>query len=113
MRLLIDAQLPPRLADWLREQGLDAVHVSEVGLLSADDRTIWLAAQANGQALVTKDRDFVDWAIATPDGPQVVWIRSGNAGNATLIVRLAALLPDITQALADGVRVIETGRLQG
>lgn len=41
MKLLIDAQLPPRLAEWLCDKGHDAIHVADIGLLSADDLTIW------------------------------------------------------------------------
>jgi predicted nuclease of predicted toxin-antitoxin system len=110
VKLLVDAQLPPRLAEWLRDHGHDAVHVAEIGLLSADDRTIWLSARAAGQVLMTKDRDFADWAIAALDGPQVVWLRFGNGGNAALLERLAGLLDEIIAALAGGARVVEAGR---
>lgn len=110
MKLLIDAQLPPRLAEWLRDKGHDAIHVADIGLLSADDLTIWKFARTDRRVLVTKDRDFADWAIAAAEGPPVVWLRFGNAGNAVLIQRLAASLDDIVAALESGARVVEAGR---
>ncbi len=41
MYLLVDAQLPIRLAEWLRAKGLTAAHIDEVGLTGADDHRIW------------------------------------------------------------------------
>jgi predicted nuclease of predicted toxin-antitoxin system len=42
VNFLIDAQLPPALARWLREAGHGAAHVEDVGLRNADDVVIWL-----------------------------------------------------------------------
>ena len=38
---LIDAQLPPALAKAITKAGYSARHVSDVGLLQADDLPIW------------------------------------------------------------------------
>ncbi len=35
MRFLVDAQLPPRLAEWLRSKGQEADHITEL----VSDRT--------------------------------------------------------------------------
>lgn len=37
-RFMIDAQLPPALAEAFRRSGFEAVHVADLGLLSATDR---------------------------------------------------------------------------
>ena len=37
MKFIVDAQLPPALARWLREQGHQAEHVAEAGLREAED----------------------------------------------------------------------------
>ena len=58
MKFLVDAQLPPALAQWLREAGYDAQAVREVGLREADDSGIWRHAQAQGRVIVTKDENF-------------------------------------------------------
>lgn len=110
MNFLVDAQLPPRLAEWLAEQGHDAAHVVDLGLLSATDRQIWAAAAANGQVLVTKDRDFIEWALEPNASVRVVWVRIGNVGNAALIGRLAAAWADVVGSLHSAARVVEVGR---
>jgi predicted nuclease of predicted toxin-antitoxin system len=40
VRLLIDANLSPKVAAALRKAGLESVHVGDVGLLTAPDRAI-------------------------------------------------------------------------
>ncbi len=59
MRFLIDAQLPPALARWLRAQGHEAKAVREVGLREAADSAIWAFAEQGAWIVVTKDDDFV------------------------------------------------------
>ncbi len=110
MRFIVDAQLPTALAIWLRETGDEADHVADIGLLSATDHEIWAAALARDAVLITKDRDFAEWAITRVPGPQVLWVRIGNAANLSLIVRLAAAWPQIQQNLTAGARVVEVGR---
>ncbi|MBB5045773.1 putative nuclease of putative toxin-antitoxin system [Rhodopseudomonas rhenobacensis] len=75
-RFLIDAQLPPALAEPFRHAGCEAFHVADIGLLAATDRQIWQAAIDQSAALVTKDRDFLMIRAASNNGPTVVWIRS-------------------------------------
>ena len=60
MKFLIDAQLPPALAGWLREAGHEAEHVEDVDLRKADDRPIWNYALKAGAIIVTKDEDFAE-----------------------------------------------------
>lgn len=56
----IDAQLPPALASWLREeQEVQAIHVRDLGLITASDRRIFEMASVAGSVVVTKDSDFV------------------------------------------------------
>ncbi len=58
MKFLVDAQLPPALARWLREAGHEAQAVRDAGLLEAEDGAIWNHALAIGAAIITKDEDF-------------------------------------------------------
>lgn len=58
MRFLVDAQLPPALAQWLREAGHDAQAVREVGLREAEGSDLWDHALRTDAALITKDEDF-------------------------------------------------------
>lgn len=54
--LLLDEMFPPAAARILRDKhGLDAVHVSEVGLQAVDDTTVASAARNDGRVVVTEN----------------------------------------------------------
>ena len=78
MRLLIDANLSPRVAAQLSEAGFDAVHVADVGLLTAADEEILEYAGANQRVIVSADSDFGEMLAASPGRaqPSVVLLRS-------------------------------------
>jgi predicted nuclease of predicted toxin-antitoxin system len=107
MRFLLDANLPPGLAAWLREQGHDATHLQSQTALAGDDRTIFEFARAQRCVIVTKDEDFAALATLAGGPPPVVWLRLGNATNTALRNWLAPRLPDILQRLAAGETLIE------
>ncbi len=110
MKFLIDAQLPPALADWLRARGHEADHILDLAGLAVDDAAIWDLARRDGRVIMTKDRDFATWAAARRSGPQVVWIRLGNATRRVLEAWLEPRWPEISQRLEEGVHLIEVGR---
>jgi predicted nuclease of predicted toxin-antitoxin system len=107
LSFLVDAQLPPSLADALRQAGCQAVHVIELGLLSATDQQIWDEAISRSAVLVTKDRDFSLRRAARNDGPVILWIRVGNTSNRNLIDVLLRALPAIIDAIERGEAVVE------
>jgi len=107
VRYLIDAQLPPALAWWLRERGDTADHVVDLGLLEASDDEVWNRAAALGAAIVSKDEDFVLRAQLGRGGPAVVWVRLGNVRNEELLRRCASLWPEVATALARGEPLVE------
>lgn len=72
MLFLVDAQLPPSLAEALRDAGCEAVHVAELDLLGATDLQIWNEAVSRAAVLVTKDRDFSLLRAASRDGPAIL-----------------------------------------
>jgi predicted nuclease of predicted toxin-antitoxin system len=104
---VIDAQLPPSLAEALRAAGFDAVHVVDLGLLVATDRQIWQEVSLRSAVLVTKDRDFSLLRAASDDGPVILWVRTGNANNRTLITQMMHALPEIVSAIDRRENVIE------
>lgn len=107
MRFLVDAQLPPELARWLEAQGHIAAHVFELGLVDADDAVIWTKAFFMGAIIVTKDEDFIAMRHHAANGPAVVWLRSGNATNRSLIEWLSKIFPAAIAALEKGEQVVE------
>lgn len=107
MRFLVDAQLPPALARWLADEGHQAEHVMDCGLLEAEDRAIWDHAAANGAAILTKDEDFALRRTLEAAGPVVVWLRLGNTRKADLLRWLGPLLPEMLSALERGETLLE------
>jgi predicted nuclease of predicted toxin-antitoxin system len=76
MRLLLDANLSPRLLGPLRAAGHDVAHVAELGLLTASDRTILDRAKAEGFVVVTVDSDSpMMLAMSGASMPSVVLLR--------------------------------------
>ena len=110
MKVLVDAQLPPALALWLRNHAVEADHVADLGLLEASDQAIWDLALIDGYVLLSKDRDFADWAFARRPFAQVIWLRRGNQGTADLLAWLEDAWPRIAESLSEGARVVEAGR---
>lgn len=107
MNFLVDANLPPGLAAWLRERGHQASHVFEGPGHKATDAAISDFARQQDCVIITKDDDFAALATLAPESAPVVWLRLGNATNATLGKWLEPLLPDIVQRLQSGEKLIE------
>lgn len=107
MRFLVDAQLPPALALWLREAGHDAQHVEEMNLRDAEDTPIWRYALEHQTILITNDEDFAERARQTNNAPVIVWLRIGNASNRALQRWFMPQLPQILEWIEQGVRVLE------
>ncbi len=103
----MDAQLPLALAEWLRAQGHTADHVFELLSVDAPDQAIWALAQDQNGIIVTKDRDFAIWAADRRSGPQVVWVRLGNATRRMLMEWLEPKWPEIEQRLSEAVHLVE------
>ncbi|WGR67778.1 MULTISPECIES: DUF5615 family PIN-like protein [unclassified Bradyrhizobium] len=107
MLYLIDAQLPPALADAMRRAGFEAAHVVEFGMATATDGAIWNEAISRSAILVTKDRDFSLLRAAKRQGPIVLWVRVGNIDNRALVRQFLSAMPQIVEAVARGEAVIE------
>jgi len=76
MKRLLDQGLAPRAAAILRQHGLDAVHISEIGMEQADDIQILERARIDEMVCVTLDHDFHAHLAMTGNGrPSVVLLR--------------------------------------
>ena len=109
MKLWLDAQLPPLLADWINQKGfgLQASAVRELGLRDATDPEIFQAARNESAAVMTKDRDFVHLLDRHGPPPQVIWMRMGNCSNTALQQILTRTLPQALGLLQSGEPWVE------
>lgn len=77
MRFLVDANLSPVVAARLRDGGHDAIHVSDLGLLTASDQEILNRAEDDGRVVLSADSDFGTLlAVGHLSRPSFVLLRS-------------------------------------
>src|SRR5690242_19328905 len=68
--------LSPDLAVWLRSQGHDAVHASDLALNRAADTQILSIARDDGRVVISADLDFPRLlALAGAAGPGLILLR--------------------------------------
>jgi len=103
VKLVIDMNLSPRWAGFLRQEGFEATHWSQIGAASAPDGEVLAYAREHGLVLVTHDLDF-SAILAASDGtaPSVVQIRGADLEPETLGPRLVAALAKAQEGLASG-----------
>lgn len=80
MKLLFDKNLSYRLTSALADVYPESAHVRDVGLLGADDLTIWEHAAVHAFLRISKDTDFYQRSLLFGAPPKVIWLRIGNAG---------------------------------
>ncbi|HKY19721.1 MAG TPA: DUF5615 family PIN-like protein [Vicinamibacterales bacterium] len=107
MKFLVDAQLPPALAQWIVSHGHPAAHVFDIGLHTADDPVIWQHAWTENAVIISKDEDFVDRWLLNESPVALIWIRRGNCSNRALLAWLEPLWPETLERLKQGERFIE------
>ena len=78
MKLLVDENLPPRLAIDVADLFPESTHVGSVELGGASDSAIWEYAKANGFAFLTTDKDFANLSLARGAPPKVILLQTGN-----------------------------------
>ena len=106
--------LSAAVARWLREQGYDAVHLSEEGLVKMPDREVFAKAEREGRVLVTCDLDFGEIVAASgAHTVSVIVVRLFNPHAERVIERLRTVLRALAQELERGAVVtIEEARLR-
>jgi uncharacterized protein with PIN domain len=79
LKFLVDEDLSEAIAVILRAEGVDAVHVREIGLSGADDREVLDEAARRGCCVVTRNRN--DFLALTE-----YYFQEGRDHNGVLIV---------------------------
>lgn len=82
MKLPLDENLSPRLAEGLRSLYPDSIHLRDCGLRGASDAEVWHYAFENGFMIVSKDSDFAQRSLLLGGLPKVIWLRIGNCTTA-------------------------------
>jgi len=107
VRFLLDANLSPALLTPLRDAGHDAVHVADIGLLTASDDLILSTAEDEHYTVITADSDFpMMLALRRATTPSVVHLRHINEltwQNQGAL--LTANLPEVLRDLQEGAIV--------
>lgn len=107
--LLLDQGLPRTTVSCLRDAGLEAEHVGNIGLADADDRTILSHARQHSQVIITLDADFHTLlALSRAAGPSVIRIRIEGLRAVQLAELLAAVLERCGDDLKSGAMVTVT-----
>ena len=108
MRFILDAQLPPQLAEWLGKAfAITAVAARDLGLASAADSVLFDYARQEGAVVLTKDSDFVELLHRLGAPPQIIWITCSNVCNRHLRILFEATFKQVLQLLQDGESLIE------
>jgi len=96
MKLLVDAQLPRRVAGWFTAVGCDAIHTLDLpdGNRTTDQQLTELADREQ-RVVVTKDADFVDAHILHARPAKLLLVSTGNISNRDLEVLMVPLLSDV------------------
>jgi predicted nuclease of predicted toxin-antitoxin system len=104
VKLLLDANLSPEVGRRLKEAGHDAIHVADIGLLTAADPEILRTAAKEERILLTADSDFgALLALGSLASPSVLLLRSADHLRPAEQAELIAInLPSISAELARG-----------
>lgn len=112
MRLLLDMNLPPQIAEHLRRGGHDAVHVRDIGLGQVQDEDVFARAVAEQRIVVTHDLDFGE-IVGLGSGTSVILLRLRSARRTHVQQRIDTALAEAAPALQTGaVVLVEDARIR-
>jgi predicted nuclease of predicted toxin-antitoxin system len=110
VRFLIDNALSPEVAEHLRADGHDAIHVRDRGLVEAEDEVVLDLAVAEGRVIVTADTDFGGLLVLRQlRRPSTIQFRRGAPRRpaqqaAVLVANLPAIADDLTHGAIVTIR---------
>ena len=112
MNVLVDAQLPKRLSDFLKSKGLNAMHTIELPDQNrSSDGYIIKVAEEQSRIVISKDSDFLDNYILSGKPSKLLIVSTGNITNNELITLFAKNLVELKSLFAKN-SVIEISRTE-
>jgi predicted nuclease of predicted toxin-antitoxin system len=109
LKFLVDESISARVAQLLRTEGRDAVHVSELDLLGAADTEVMQAAAEAERVVVSADTDFGELrALGRHPGPSLVLLRRSPHRPERQTEIILASLAEIEESLTVGAVVTLT-----
>ena len=114
MKFFVDMPLSPELARWLRTEGHDAVHASDVGLYQASDKEILTVAASQSRVIITADLDYPR-LLATLGAtyPGLILLRGGNYSEEESLECVRRVLMSVAQNdLPKSIVVVERERVR-
>jgi predicted nuclease of predicted toxin-antitoxin system len=94
-RFLLDEHMPNTLARGLRERGIDAVTVGEIGRRRSPDPEHLPWAREHGRVIVTHDEDFLVLAKRMPPFAGIAYCHSTKYAVGQLVLRIEALAEEM------------------
>ena len=108
MKVWLDAQLSPVLANWMRATfDLTVFPMRDLGMLTGSDEQIFMRARKEADIVITKDKDFVALLERLGPPPQLIWITMGNTSNVRMKKVLQVRFPEALEMFAKGEALVE------
>ena len=107
MKLLIDMNLSPRLADLLTKAGHQAVYWGTIGKPNAEDEEILTWAKENGYVILTNDLDFgTILAVMGLESPSVIQFRRRDVLPETIVPLILQVVEKFADELLAGALIV-------
>ena len=99
MKFLVDAQLPYRLANFLRRAGYDVLHTMDLPMANkTPDSVIESISLDEKRILITKDEDFVNSFTLFKKPYKLLLVSTGNITNTALLSLFENNIADLLKA---------------
>ncbi len=110
MKFLIDAQLPRRLAGYLKNCGHDVIHTLDLPKKNkTPDKIVRKISIEQKRVVVTKDYDFIDSYVLKKEPFKILLVSTGNITNDALLELFETNLNDLLKELRES-HIVELTR---
>ncbi len=112
-RWLVDENVAPQVARFLRDRGDDVLDLKEAGWFGKTDEEILTLAREEGRCVVTYDVDFVSIRRLRDAHPGIVFVRTRDLRPSRVVTVLEWFLDHYgNRDLRNNVAVIEDARVR-